>query len=222
MNWYKHLLKKRSWVVGFKSIIKNLGYTYLLIIGFLIISNSLSEFIFEVNLSELKFTETERKVSNNSYGLFFKLIQLLLITPIIEELIFRSPIRYSKAGFLLTLAALFYAIIISTTKESAFKWIIICISILIVGYSFFYKKTIEKITYEKWAVIISSIIFGLFHFVNFEVFEIEIWYYYIYKLFPLMILGFFLAKIRLESSIAFCIIAHSIFNIPPFIIKFLL
>ena len=219
---YSLIKKRHTWISGFKYAFKNLGYAYLFIFAFGIISNLLAEFIFDIDLSNLKFIEKERKINNHSYGLLIKIIQLLLITPIIEELIFRLPIRPSKKGILFTIIALSYTIILSLIKGGYYTWLFLSIGIIIAIYSYFYSRGVTRSKYENKAIVLSSIIFGLFHFLNFETFDISLWYYYLYKTFPLMILGFFLAKIRLESSIFFCILAHSIFNLPPFIINFLL
>lgn len=214
--------KKHTWIKSFKCVFKFLLFAYFFIMVFSLLANIISEAFFDIDLTNVKELQRPRRNIGFPKPLYLRILQLLIITPIVEELLFRGSIISTKRNFLLALLAVSYTLIISFVNSSSYIWMFTSLLLMLALYHLYYSKNKNKEKIQKRAIIISSILFGLFHITNFKVYDISLLHFYLYKMIPLMILGFFLAKIRIQTSLRYSVVAHAIFNVPPFIINFLL
>jgi len=150
--------------------------------------------------------------SNGVYFILWMGLKTLIIAPVVEEVVFRKPIKFSKCSSVILLVM----IIIKTHLNFYFLG---TYAVLMLGLYYFLRerKNINYIT-----LIFTSLVFGIFHINNIEPVEPHQWFLYLYKVFPIIILGIGLGFLRLRLNILWGMIGHSLFNLIPFVFKYIL
>ncbi len=183
-------------------------------------------FIFSLNILAIylkHFVTGEPIIDETSSDLIKAdaLFSFILFVPFIEEFTFRAFLnfRYKYIYILSLLSSLFFAFsfIKNTEIQLAIYFITILLSLLLFSNSL-YKKFLNWISNNKiWLIIISSIAFGIIHFLNYEHFEPINTVFIIQKI----IGGLFLAYIVYKYNIWYSWLFHIINNaIPGIIIYF--
>jgi len=159
------------------------------------------------SLKEFKFTP-------------YNILKITLILPIIEELIFRLPLRISK----INLATSFSLIIFLVLNKWCFSNIYLALSFSLVlflilyigirgGFSFLNRLTIFFTNHFWMFFYFQAIVFGFLHLTNYR---IDFRYFYLFTFFAInyIISGFFWGylRVRFTYGIYLCIASHIVVN----------
>ena len=133
------------------------------------------------------------------------LLQVVILWPLVEELLFRSWINLKRYWIFVWFVAVWFMFL---KKELyLYSWWIVLIWVVIsfVSYQMRYRVTKDRI---KYSYIISSIMFWLVHITNFK------WFHWREMLVvaPQLLLGFFLGNIRLKYWLQYSIFLHIFHN----------
>ncbi len=153
-------------------------------------------------------------------SIFWFGLRSLIIAPIIEELIFRKPLKFSKRNSIILLLILLFSIITLIIKPNLNFFFLGAYALIMLSFYYFLKR--KKKTLNYITLIFSSFVFGFFHLSNIELPGTNQWYLIVYKIFPLIVLGFGLGFIRLKLNTFWSVIGHTLFNLIPFIFKYIL
>jgi len=160
-------------------------------------------------------------------------LYVVIIAPILEELIFRLPLRISSFSFSISISILILVIaklLVCPTIGYEFYLLSIPLTFLLNAF-FSHKKSLFAMikafwgSHFKYIFYSFSIIFGLLHLSNFE--EIYWWMIVFSPLItlPHIIMGLFLGFIRMNFSFLHALIFHATINFisaAPSITKFML
>lgn len=153
------------------------------------------------------------------------IIDLVILAPILEELLFRLPLRNFFKNIFLSISLLFYAL----TKSVLGIYIVIPSSILILilpyipGLFIQIETIVNKNARKFFPAIfyIISLIFGFLHITNFD--HLTKTQYFISPaiVFYQILLGFYLGflRVRFKWGIIYSIVTHAVFNSFPVLIK---
>lgn len=159
----------------------------------------------------------ERKMMQSSGRYIFFLI---LAGPIIEEVICRLSMRYSRIN--LTLSILFILIFIGRLYIGWIKAVVVAVFFLIIVFLLFRKETtrIDQALEKFWAnhfnlvFYICTLSFGLMHITNFQ--NVGLQEYLLSSLItaPQIVLGFILGyvRIRYQNGFVMAILLHILLN----------
>lgn len=157
-------------------------------------------------------------ITHNKIGLPFltKILVGFLLAPIYEEILFRSLFRFNRVNITLFIVILILFVAYAIVKEAPVSFmvssiilvaIISIITILpIETISRYIVKNIKNIFY------LTSILFGLFHTMNFTG---NIWLIITFSIFlcgPQIVAGLILGYIRLKYGLVYAIIFHMLIN----------
>jgi len=160
---------------------------------------------------------------NSKYYLIAKFIMLIIIGPIIEELTFRSFLTLSIKGVTLFLSSLifyplyllknelnfwFHSLILITSIFSFY----FLIKIITTKHKFYFQLLCSKAN-VLILLIISSVVFGLFHLSRVN----QINSFSVLFICAITIHGFMLGYIRIKNGLLWSIALHMCINIPSFI-----
>ena len=220
------LKKSSSLNESFKELFRIILWSYLLrfisypFIGLAdLIINAFSRFSFVEAIDTV-----QAKAAENYDVLFF-----LAVAPVLEELIFRLPLKISRVNILVSLLSAYVVFYLSSRHISSlanlneiFKIVgfgLIC-TILV----FRLKPILINSFYKKYFGIYfyaTTLAFGLIHINNFIAIVPQnlIWLSPIFIL-AQIISGFFLGYIRLKNGITWSILLHFLFNLMPTIAYF--
>lgn len=205
--------------------IKFIATTYLKILLFYIVV----VVIFAV-LGFMK-SDASPSIKNDNIPQYFTLLFVCIIAPIIEELIFRLPLKTNKINLLVAIFCLNVFIFFITKKhfkgltENYILNLIYFIS-LVVSMMFTYVKNHELINFIENNFILflhtSAVVFCLFHIKNYN-FNIDSILPYL-LMFLVLFIGYFFSYITLRFGIKYSIAMHVFHNTLislPMIIKLL-
>ena len=201
-----------------KYILLIIARVYLLVFILYSILGLIDHLSPSIDFSTVKSLRKESKPSEWKIILLLGL-KSLIIAPVIEELMFRKPMKFSKISIIILLLTLLFSIITLVIKPNLNFYFLGTYVIFMLGFYFFFRK--KKIM-NYITLIFTSLVFGIFHVNNIETIETHQWYLYIYKIFPLIILGFGLGVIRLKLNTLWSIVGHSFFNLIPFFFKYIM
>ena len=141
----------------------------------------------------------------------------ILIAPIIEELIFRLPLRFSKVNIITS-----FCLVIFLILNKLNFYLALSISIVLLGFlllrinegSDIIKRADNFFTrYFFWIFYFQVFLFGFLHLINFN---LDFRYFY---LFPFFIIGYILIgcylgyiRVRYNLGIYICIVTHMVIN----------
>ena len=141
---------------------------------------------------------------------FEMILEVVLFAPIIEEVIFRLPLRKTK----LYLVSIFFSLVLLINLNS-YTGFIICLSVCLFNSIIFtYQVIIKRNLFITYLAFISVIVFTITHINNYSEAElnsksiIEL----ITLLLPQLLLGLFCTIVRLKSNIWYSILLHSLYN----------
>ncbi|MDD4108377.1 MAG: hypothetical protein PHH93_06645 [Prolixibacteraceae bacterium] len=163
-------------------------------------------------LSKLQLIET--KISHLTFQQ--KMIQGLLIAPVVEECIFRLILKENKTYFLITAVICITIIAVEIIMENHISAVVFMFILIVVAViSFFHVKRLidlysqNNYKYLYWCTII---LYGLLHGLNFRF--TNHWHIILIPLLtmPQIILGSILSYIRVKYGIFYSIIFHFIVN----------
>ena len=153
----------------------------------------------------------------NDYGLkspFLKSTYILLAAPIAEEIIFRLHLKEFEKNFYISFLLLVLYSIIPFFYENFLLYFFGAYGLfLIILLRLYKRKKILSKHIFKFNFYVSIVFFGLGHLGQIENFTTEIWPFLFLFIGILLIVGYFLSRIRIKIGIAYSIIAHFLFNL---------
>jgi len=163
----------------------------------------ISFIIFFSILTELFFTENGNYLEDNyKKNPFIYFIFIVFLAPIIEEFIFRFPLKFSyKNSFIAVIILIFLLLNNLLIYNFFFFLFFICIIIQMIT-----KKTYNII------YLLSVICFSIIHLDNFYSINDSI-IENILLIFPQLLLGIILTHIRIHKNIKSCVLYHSSYNL---------
>jgi membrane protease YdiL (CAAX protease family) len=186
---------------------------YILVFILFLISELIDALVLSVDFSKIK-SLNKKEENLDIYSILWLSIKVLIISPVSEEIIFRKPVKGSKMSNVILIIVFTYSIISLIFTCDLNFYFLIFYSILVLAVNYLFNK--KKVKLYSINLIITSVIFGLFHVNNFYLIDGAEWYIYAYKIFPMIILGFGLGMIRLKLNVIWSIVGHSLFNLFPF------
>jgi|GEM_PF-3447279 len=209
---------KKEFLYNIKYTLSIVLLTYLCFFSFYLLLQVIDLFFESIDFSKLKEFKSKSDFDFEENSFWHKAISALLLAPLIEELVFREPLKLSKKNIIIPKLFLISSIIGLIIKRKFIFYLLIVYSIYLLLLFYFLQKP-EKKNIVKLNVIITSILFGYLHIYTFDKVDIAYWYLYLHKVIPLAIFGFFLAKIRLKLNTYWSILGHTVFNSIPFILS---
>jgi hypothetical protein len=146
--------------------------------------------------------------------------KIIVLFPIIEELIFRLPLRISKIN-LITSFCLIIFLNLNKWYFSNMFLTLLCCSILFLGLYFWTKKYhsfLNRLTYYLDVHFMEffyfqALLFGFLHLTNYKV---DFRYFFLFPFFATsyILIGFFLGyiRVRFKKGIYLCIFSHIFIN----------
>jgi len=146
---------------------------------------------------------------------------VILVGPIIEELVFRLSIRYSRIN--LTLTLLFVVVVVGRLCLGWMKAVVVAAFLLIIIYLLLFRKEVTRTDMalkEFWAnhfnliFYICTLSFGLMHITNFQNVGLQECLLSPLITAPQIILGFILGyvRIRYQNGFVMAILLHILLN----------
>jgi membrane protease YdiL (CAAX protease family) len=159
------------------------------------------------------------------------LIILTLLTPILEEIMFRLWLSFKKPHIILSLTVIFSLLLntfnnndVSTQKINVLFFENLFIAVLlgiIIGYIIFLKPLELFFTRNfKFFYWISCIGFGLIHISNYQPLQMNIFWIYPFLVLPQIISGFFFGYFRVKKGFFVALLFHCLVNLPQALIYF--
>lgn len=187
----------------FKEIIRLLAIFVLLSIPLGLICNFICK---EFRITHIKFSKQSTLLI--LYGAF--------IAPILEEILFRSWLKWSKQTIYILIATFISVVVMSFIDHRfQYRWIMLFL-LLLIGVLIYLLKNIKVepfiVKYFKYFFWCSSIAFGLVHASNFTG---NIWYLIGFSFIlgsPQILGGFILGYIRMNSGLRYSILFHFLIN----------
>lgn len=174
------------------------------------------------------FSVQNSVISDLSAGkpLFRTFLIACLLLPVLEEAIFRLPLKYKPLNLAISIAVLYwgtvsYLILTHVNKDFGLHQMLCLLSAILIGLLIFYiaRKNSENLS-KFWAnnfklIFYSSIVlFGLFHVQNLEI-PAENIYYIPIIIVPWLIGGHITGFIRIKYGFFFGVVYHGLYNLFP-------
>lgn len=147
----------------------------------------------------------------------------LILSPILEELIFRLVLNdFSKIkNIVFASLSFFAAMLFSYYKNDGIdsRYLVVFTWVLIIWTCYFINKKVaisEFNKYDKSLIFISSFLFSISHFESYNINNGN--YSYIINFLILFITGLLLAKVRLKIGVVWGMFTHFLINLVPSII----
>jgi hypothetical protein len=206
---------------GRVSIIEKLQIFIPLIFLELLITICLGVLIAGLNNHGLNsFNKIKLQMGLHYTPVWFIIIVIAVIVPIIEEVFFRLSLRY-KAKYMhfnvIILVTGFTLLLQFFFKQFHYKIAVIILGVILAGYYFFKKKSFDYFLLAIWdrnyfyVFYFSVLAFGLLHLTNLQLKSISFLLLPILIL-PQSILGLFCGYIRLKIGFIWSCLFHSIHN----------
>ena len=209
-------MAKHALINRLKCVFYVVGSIYVANISVHLLINLIDSLCVDVDLEPYQNIKKETK---NSW--IYNLVLFLIIGPVIEELVFRKPIKnHSYYTVIPTILFVFSIVAYCFTYEFSFLLLLVY-GIYLMALFFIYRSVLfsNRIVTINW--IISSLIFGVLHLYNHNFHELNLdisgLLYVIEALSPLIIAGFGFGYIRIKLDTYWSVIAHSIYNFLPFV-----
>jgi len=165
----------------------------------------------------------------------FIFVFVALFAPFYEELIFRLPLSFRKKDIYVSLFTLmlFVGYILASlfcngvninqkTTDALIKFTFLFTSIFVV-YSFnsITENSLEKIkiSFGKYFVYGSIIVFTLIHLTNIDNFDMRLLPFYLFNLLPLFFMGMILSFCRLQFGFFYGLLLHAVWNCLSMLLK---
>jgi hypothetical protein len=172
--------------------------------------------VFFVISSPLKFFDLFPSQIEINYN-YYTVTKISLLFPIIEELIFRLPLKISRKNLAISLSLILFVLLsklnIYLSISLALLLFIILFFIINKDAEIFERVNALSIKYFLFIFYSQALIFGLFHLNNYK---LDIQYFYLFPLFITshIITGCFFGylRVRFSMGIYLCIITHILIN----------
>jgi hypothetical protein len=147
----------------------------------------------------------------------FYFLKLSFFVPIVEELIFRLPLRFSRINLITSGGLLLFFIFQSLNIYIAISFLILSFGFIIISI----KKGLDSLgrvdnfltKYFLWIFYFQAILFGFLHLANYN---LDIRYFYLFPFYILtyIIIGCFWGyiRVRYKYGLYVCIITHIMLN----------
>ncbi len=223
IEFLKFIYKPREENDKNSSIYRKMYRTVLLFIGSFPLTLILTIVITYITNKSVKIHES---VDNYNFNLF---ILTCLIIPLIEEVAFRLPLRYSNISLALSITVLsFYTINYFFTLKDHFDTenyfflrIVLSILIGIIFYLFCvkYSDNFVKLYKNNFNIIFYffAVLFALMHISNYE-FTLDTLLLAPIITLPKLISSFIAGFVRVKYGFIYCLFLHSCHNMIPFLI----
>ncbi|WP_460637705.1 CPBP family glutamic-type intramembrane protease [Larkinella harenae] len=222
MNIYKDMIKCNNEKTILLS--KKIKYIVVLLISHYVITLISVVFMVFIDLILVKFfgfsSILKSRIKSNYtieyYGIYYGVFIMCIGGPFIEEVCFRLLLSLSKIHVGTSLAVLFYYFSGPTWTLDSYSYLIIRLFIYIVIFSICYNfwniYWVSKLFKYK-LLIISAILFGLIHVMNFYPLQYSVLYLYPFYVIPQMSVGVMLGVLRVKFGFIWGVIFHIIVNV---------
>lgn len=177
---------------------------------FILLCVFISSVIFYLIFDLLNLTDPERlkaiKKDRPSIDLIMA-FKTLIIAPIVEELIFREPLKKNK---IMVYVLATYSLLFLGLKHNTISFAFSGYVLLLVVDLFYFKETTNALIVK---ITFTTVLFGFLHISNLNYQGLGFLPYYLYQISPIIMLGFGLALIRLKFNVYWSMIGHFIFNL---------
>lgn len=199
------ILEKIKYLISSLFLYFSLAIVSIIII--ILVDKFVTEILHQASISKL-FTEARKNIDDH------QLWKIILWVPLIEELLFRLPLKYSKWNFSAFIGVIIYLILKSFSPLDMFANIIIAIiCTLIVRLILPYNTSIAKVLENKTTIIISILLFGIIHIFNIDTINPHLfWLYPIYVL-PQFFMGYFITNLRIKLGFIWGFSLHAFINL---------
>jgi hypothetical protein len=200
----KFILATEIYISKFKTLFKY----YFWAVSIAVVSHIIKEYFKVYDKQDIKSFDIERE----SMEMF---LLLAIIAPIVEEFIFRFPLRKTSLFYFSILAS---CIFISDLKAS--NMIIACFIFVFWISLFWFQYSNSKMSI-LFVRIISILTFAIIHASNFnnDIFEANTAVNILFMFSSQLVMGVFLLKIRLEIGFLYAFLLHSFYNSSFFLIS---
>ncbi len=153
------------------------------------------------NLKKLQIEDSKDIMENIVFYSFF----FILIAPVLEELLYRLPLKKNRY--------VIFSLLISVVYILIFNILIVKIALIIyllsIIYLIFSKNEVPKVF-----IILSILVFTISHLGNYNVAEIKSLNFFslLFLLLPQMILGIINSLIRINISFKYSLLYHALYN----------
>ncbi|MCF6222855.1 MAG: CPBP family glutamic-type intramembrane protease [Flavobacteriaceae bacterium] len=188
-------------------MIKKIFKNRLLILGGILFVNiallvtlDLIETFFKLNLPEI---DNKEEIMNS---IFFYSIFFIIVAPVLEEVLYRLPLRNNKLSFLSFLVGGIYIF----AFDLLFVRMILGIYLMAIIYLIFSRRETSKIF-----VIMSILVFTISHIGNYNLLEVKSMSLLelLFMFLPQLILGIIVTLFRMKFSFKYALLYHVIYNL---------
>ncbi|APG59221.1 abortive phage infection protein [Christiangramia salexigens] len=203
-----------------KNLFRNFSLMLLCYFLFFFLISMLQTLYPDLDLKQYEQTDLMRTLKEHPYKFIFL---ASIAAPVIEESLFRTLIKPSQANLKLFVSALAYLVGLMLIPEEGhwmLRYTLLFLSIYLLYYALgelIPEYTLQRITrwlHKKYVIfwLLTSAIFGFVHIFNY-VENVQLDLVLFIMIFPRMIAGFFLGKLKIENrSILWPILLHSMNN----------
>jgi len=177
-----------------------------------IIMRLLSDFGFELPQKTSRFNNVV-----DTKNILKLIVLVVFVGPLIEELLFRSWLQFTKVGFMIFFAVVIYL----GFKHIRYDYCLLSLLILLNIWFVFYKsKRLKKIkelicflpnNIKLSFLVLSSLLFGFSHLYNYQEISMIVLVICIIK----VLAGFVLGYLRIKSGLIWSIALHVLINFIP-------
>ncbi|MGA0556317.1 type II CAAX prenyl endopeptidase Rce1 family protein [Larkinella sp. VNQ87] len=159
-----------------------------------------------------------------NYGALGAFVILVLKAPLIEEVLFRSWVIPSKLNIFSSILIFSYFLIVYLFNEKIHNNIIL-VNIWLVINGLFISSFLDRemcsraCNYSNIFIIISGIIFGVSHLINFDLSKCQ-WYICVPYIFPQIFSGIIFGIVRYKYGFWYVVAVHSMINLTSFLAGF--
>ena len=191
------------------TIIKLTWVSLLIIIG---VGFIISTFV-TTPLFLLDFMPRQRRLELSPMNI----LRISLVAPIIEELIYRLPLKLTRRNFTISFGVLLFILVRKVDIIYAFSATALFLGFMIVSVRKFtdFQSNIKQLVNKYFYVVFyfQAIMFGVLHLFNFN---LDYKYFYLFPFYVLnyIFIGFFLGyiRVRFKHGIYVCILTHMSMN----------
>jgi len=150
------------------------------------------------------------------------LFSTLFLAPLLEELVFRHPLKDFQANFKSSLLALIIMIILSLLRKNIVGIFILMLGVIYcLNWLLLEQSRIHTAISSKAIYVMSFVFFVVAHFGRFEVLQSEYWPLYTLYGAHMAVCAYFLAETRLRRDTSHSIFLHFLYNLVPVLVLIL-
>jgi hypothetical protein len=208
-------------VINIKFLLSSFWYMmFAVVLSSMLILTPLDGFIKSV-LKLPSIAEAFEQVNKNQTKLTF--FTVVLLGPFLEELVFRLFLDFKKINLAISLFFISFLVLGSRFNyealflKSTLINAVLAFLFTIIIYFVVLKKYEFSIKYKKVFTVLSILIFGLVHISNLSNINYKLILFYPFFVLPQLIMGYFIANIRLRSGFIWGFLLHALVNLISFL-----